>query len=296
MSPVVRQPHAYARQPADILTKLLALELVDAPTAMFEPHLKAYSGGRIFDFEYEIVRALQDLFYHGREKNFDRKKPEEVDRAAITAILARFNPDDEHYRWPFEQNAQGAYVGSSENFTVGKVYTLVECYVGDSWDGENCYVKVTDDKGSTYGAGYEQFMLADEYQAIHAARNATGHLTQLGQDCWTVFPVSEVNAHFADDTIERLIKAGAFKEIDDGDRRVVRLQDLNWKVKKAKAKRPAALILADALKRAIEAAEMPGMSNFVDADDVQDAVIDGHFNLEAISQAVIDDLGLEKHL
>uniref|UniRef100_A0AB74UG04 Uncharacterized protein n=1 Tax=Caulobacter phage S2L TaxID=3348356 RepID=A0AB74UG04_9VIRU len=76
----------------------------------------------------------------------------------------------------------------------------------------------------------------------------------------------------------------------------MRLQDLNWKVKKAKVKRTPAVILADALKRAILEAPAPTPSNYVDADDAQDTVIDGHFNLEAIAQAVIDDLGLEKHL
>ncbi|AXQ68386.1 hypothetical protein HOT99_gp231 [Caulobacter phage CcrBL10] len=298
---MVRQPHAYARQPAEILQTLLRLAHDTASVAEFDKVLSEYRGGAIWPDEYDIVRECQDLF-HGRDETgkYKRFSPEDVSLDSILAVLAKFDPDHEHYRWPFPQNAKAVYVGSSERFTVGKTYILVECYVSDSWNGENCYVRVIDDKGEESGPGYEQFMLADEYHAIHAARaTPSGTLTQLGTDCWTTFPVDDANPHFSDATVERLVEAGAFKDIDDGARRVVRIQDLHWKVKKAKVKRTPAVILADALKRAIEAAEntaYQGASNWVDADDMRDAILDGHFNLEAIAQAVIDDLGLEKHL
>ncbi|AFU87711.1 hypothetical protein CcrKarma_gp194 [Caulobacter virus Karma] len=294
---MIRQPHAYARPPAEILQTLLAMAASGASVAEFDKVLSDYRGGAIWPFEYDIVRECQDLF-HGRDADgkYKRFTPDEVSLDSILKVLEAFDPDHEQYRWPFPQNAQAVYVGGNENYTVGKTYTLVKCYLSDSWNGENCYVEVLNDRGTLCGPGYEQFMLADEYHAIVAANNASRTLTQLGQDCWTTFPVDEANPHFSDDTVERLIKAGAFKEIVDGDRRVVRLQDLNWKVKKAKVKRTPAVILADALKRAILEAPAPTPSNYVDADDAQDTVIDGHFNLEAIAQAVIDDLSLEKHL
>ncbi|AFU86672.1 hypothetical protein D869_gp242 [Caulobacter phage CcrRogue] len=298
---MVRQPYAYAREPADIIRDLLALEAAGGSVAMFDKLVSDYRGGSIWPFEYDIVRAIQDLF-HGRdaEGKYKRFTADEVKREDITKALEAFDPDNEHYRWPFPQNAQAVYVGGSESFTVGKTYTLQKCYSSQSWNGENCYVAVLNDVGTLSGPGYEQFMLADEYHAIHAARaTSSGTLTQLGTDCWTTFPVNEANAHFTDATVARLVEAGAFKDIDDGARRVVRIQDLHWKVKKAKVKRTPAVILADALKRAIEAAESTayqGASNWVDADDMRDAILDGHFNLEAIAQAVIDDLGLEKHL
>lgn len=288
-NPTLRRP------PADILATLLALEAAGAPQSDFHAAAKAYRGGRIWPFEYDIVRAIQDLFPLVKQPSggYDYADPATTDRALITQALQAFDPDHPAYRWPFDPGAKVVNVlPSSDAFTNGRTYTVIQCDDGEAGCGEQTWVRVANDSGRVYGNDPERFMLADEYHAIHAARAGGGRLSKQAVNTW-MRPRSgdgEVppdSPHFDDALITRLKDKGVL--ISEGFGKV-KLVERSRQVKRAGARLLNAEIVALAL---VEALQFEDPTFELDAEGC--ITID---QIKAIDLAenLIRELGLEKVL
>lgn len=291
-NPTMRRP------PADVLGHLLRLEAAGAPQTAFFQVAKAYRGGAIWPFELEIVHAVKDLFPLIKQENggYDYGDPMLVPREKITEALAAFDPDHAAYLWPFEPQARVTNILPSDPaFTFGRSYTVIQCDDGTSGSGGGqIWVRVENNNGCIYGNDPDRFMLTDEFVAIHEARAGGGTLVRLGENCWTRSKqgAEETPAEAATltpTTVERLLAQKVFAYVDED---TVRLNERSYKVKKAGVKLDPEEIVAQALARALEKDET-ATSNYIDADSLSFATLDGHFNLVEIAKTLLADLALE---
>lgn len=189
------------RPPAKPVLDILALVEAGSREDLIR-YLADYGGGAIFPFEYDaMIEPFRMRAYAERSGTAKADEPkvtvEEV-QAAWDAIK-----DDPHYTWPFQTGDKVTPYSSCDNLTQGRAYFVEGCYIGESWRGGGCYVKL---EGFDYGISFANFLRYEDFVALKTARENGGILRRLALD-WTGH--SMTSAISSAETVDRLIAQGA---------------------------------------------------------------------------------------
>lgn len=258
---------------------------------------RRWTGGAIFPFEYEVVRAC------GQATTI----------AEVETLIAGI-ADHEHYKFPFAPGDKVVSLAKDgDPAPFGTRLTVDTCYVGQSWSGEECYVRFVGvgtpkADGTGAGYGYASFMLADEYDCIREARAGGGYLDRLlGSESWSrpQGPNGEVDpeaSHGFTPVIERLIAKNVLRPAaydNRGTTKPLKLVKVSL-VETAPQIARAGFALTpqeqveQALRRAMITSSQLLTKPYVDfkGGDGKLVGLDGLFNIETWAKAVCEELGL----